>query len=148
MSQGSEVVKQLYERFGAGDLEGLRGILHPDIDWNAAEGYPAGGRYVGHDAVFNEYFPRSLGLYSDIRLEIEEIIDAGDTVVARGRYVGTLRETGAHVAVPFAHVWRTKGGQITWFQQYADTALFDRGLGLSRAGAPAAVTDTDKTGAG
>lgn len=148
MGQGSEVVTQLYERFRAGDLEGVRDVLHPDIDWNAAEGYPAGGRYVGHEAVFNEFFPRSLGLYSDLRLEIEEIIDAGSTVVARGRYVGTLRETGVHVAVPFAHVWRTEGGRITWFQQYADTALFDRGLGLSRAGASAAITHTRDTGAG
>ncbi len=137
MGHGTQVVEQLYERFHAGDLDGVRNLLHPDIEWNAAEGYPAGGRYIGHEAVFTDFFPRSVGLYSDLRLDIEELIDAGDTVVARGRYVGTLQKTGVPVAVAFAHVWRVAGGRITWFQQYADTALFDRGLGLSRAGSGA-----------
>ena len=77
--------------------------------------------------------PRSVGLYSDLRLDIEEIIDAGDTVVARGRYVGTLRATGVPVAVAFAHVWRIANDQIRWFEQYADTALFDRGLAPRRS---------------
>jgi ketosteroid isomerase-like protein len=59
-------------------------------------------------------------------VQIDEIVDAGDTIVAFGRYLGTYKATGRAQHAQMAHVWRIAGGRAVRFQQYADT------LGVAR----------------
>jgi hypothetical protein len=51
----------------------------------------------------------------------ERISDAGETVLAEGRYHGTVKATGKPVSAQFAHVWRFRDGKVIGFQQYTDT---------------------------
>jgi hypothetical protein len=50
-------------------------------------------------------------------------------VVARGRYNGAYRKTGARIDAQFAHVWTLGDGKILRFQQYTDTAQVARAMG-------------------
>jgi hypothetical protein len=59
----------------------------------------------------------------------EKLIDAGDTVVAEGRYKGTMKATGTPIDAQFAHVWRLREGRIIRFQQYTDTGQWARAAG-------------------
>ena len=54
----------------------------------------------------------------------EELLDAGDRVVALGHYNAKHRATGKEVRAQFAHVWSVRGGMVTSFQQYTDTKQF------------------------
>ena len=54
-------------------------------------------------------------------LEIGELLDAGDTVIALGHYTGTFKATGRAQRTQMAHVWRMRDGKACAFQQYANT---------------------------
>jgi ketosteroid isomerase-like protein len=60
---------------------------------------------------------------------VEEILDAGETVVVFGRYRGTYKTTGRAQNTQFAHVWRIANGQAVRFQQHADTLQVARVMG-------------------
>ena len=132
MSASTAVIDRMYRSFAAGDVATVLGSMSPDIVWNEAENFPYADRnpYVGPEAIATGVFGRIAADYDGFGLEIEELIDGGDTVVALGRYVGTFRSTGKPLRAQFAHVWRVAGGKVTRFQQYADTLQASRVAGL------------------
>ncbi len=122
-SSNLDVVRGIYDAFASGDVEGVLARFSPDIVWNEAESFPYadGNPYVGPQAVLEGVFARCVGEWDGFGVEVEEIIDAGDTVVALGRYVGTHKETGRAQRTQIAHVWRLADGVVVRFQQHADT---------------------------
>jgi ketosteroid isomerase-like protein len=59
----------------------------------------------------------------------EEILDAGDKVVSRGRYHGAYKKTGTKISAQFVHVWKLSDGKILRFQQYTDTLQVTKAMG-------------------
>lgn len=118
------LVDQWYVGVETRDWDLLRSIVHPEIEFIVADGFPAGGRYVGRGAVFDDFFPASFASWESFRPVVDEIFAADDSrATVRGRYVGRAAATGKDFDVPFAHLWRSRSGQLTWLQQYIDTAL-------------------------
>lgn len=125
MSQANvDLMKSLYDAFARGDAAAVLGGMDPGIVWNEAENFPYADRnpYVGPMAVAEGVFGRIAAEWDDFRVVPEELLDAGDTVVALGRYSGTYKATGKSINAQFVHVWRLSQGKVTRFQQYADTA--------------------------
>ncbi len=125
MSQANvDLMKSLYDAFARGDAAAVLGGMDPGIVWNEAENFPYADRnpYVGPVAVAGGVFGRIAAEWDDFRVVPEELLDAGDTVVALGRYSGTYKSTGKSINAQFVHVWRLSQGKVTRFQQYADTA--------------------------
>ena len=132
MSQENvELVRGIYEAFAAGDVGGVLGRMSPDMVWNEAENFPYadGNPYVGPEAVANGVFARCVSEWEGFAAVPEEFLDAGDTVVALGHYVGSHRATGKSVRAQLAHVWRLEGGKAKSFQQYTDTLQVARATG-------------------
>jgi len=127
------LIRGLYDGFAAGDVAAVLGAMSPDIVWNEAENFPYadGNPYVGPDAIAQGVFARCIGEWDGFTVTIDEILDAGDTVVALGRYSGTYKATGAPIDAQLAHVWRIEGGKAARFQQYADTAQVARATGAA-----------------
>ena len=50
-----------------------------------------------------------------------QVLDAGDTIIALGRYKGTYKATGKPQNTQLVHVWRIANGKAVRFQQFADT---------------------------
>jgi ketosteroid isomerase-like protein len=117
------LVQGMYDGFTVGDVGAVLGAMAPDIVWNEAENFPYADRnpYVGPQAIAEGVFARCIGEWDGFAVKIDEIVDAGDTVVAFGRYVGTCKATGKAMNAQLAHVWRIAGGKATRFQQYVDT---------------------------
>src|SRR4030095_3939968 len=87
-SQNLDGVKGAYEAFATGDVPGVLGFLSADIEWTEAEGFPYGGTYKGPNAVLEGVFMRLGTEWEGFAAVPEEFIDAGDTVVALGKYSG------------------------------------------------------------
>ena len=117
------LIRGLYDAFAAGDIGGVLGAMNPGMVWNEAENFPYadGNPYVGPEAVANGVFMRCATEWDGFAVQVAEIIDAGDTVVAFGRYAGVYKTTGEAMSPQMAHVWRIAGGQIVGFQQHVDT---------------------------
>lgn len=118
------LLKSLYEAFGRGDVPTVLAAMDPAIEWNEAENFPYADKnpYVGPAAIVEGVFARLVGEWDGFSVALEELLDAGDTVVATGRYGGAYKKTGIRIHSQFAHVWRLRGGKIVRFQQYTDTA--------------------------
>lgn len=125
------VVRGIYEAFAAGDVAAVVGALHPEIVWNEAEGGPLakGNPYVGPEAVVAGIFAPCATDWDGFSVTPEEFLNAGDTVVALGRYGGRHKATGLAHNTQMAHVWRIAGGKVVRFQQYADTRQLARVMG-------------------
>lgn len=132
MSQENvDVIRGLYNAFSAGDVPGVLGVMSPDIVWMEAENFPYadGNPYVGPQAVLEGVFARCIGEWDGFAVEIDEILDAGDTIVAFGRYTGTYKATGKPQNTQLVHVWRIEDGKIAAYQQHADTLQVARAMG-------------------
>jgi ketosteroid isomerase-like protein len=121
----SEIVKGLYQSFGAGDVPTVLGAMSADIEWREAEGNPYkmdGEPFVGPDAVLQGVFIRLGEEWERFIVSPRTFHDAGETVVVEVRYTGTYKATGRDLNAQACHVWKLENGKVKSFQQYADTA--------------------------
>src|SRR6201996_4606236 len=93
--QNVALIRGIYDAFASGDVPGLLGAMSPDIVWNEAENFPYADSnpYVGPMAVAQGVFARCGGEWNGFAAVPEEILDAGDTVVALGHYLGSYKAT-------------------------------------------------------
>ena len=124
MGSAAETVQKWYRLSAEGDVAGLKELAHPDIEFIVADGYPSGGRWVGRDVVFGEFFPKSSVHWKTWAAKVEEVFAAENgCVTVRGRYVGSTKDPEIELDVPFAHLWRVEGDQLVWMQSFTDTAI-------------------------
>jgi len=127
MSQETvQLIRGLYEAFGAGDVPTVLGKMHHDIEWREAENFIYADRnpYVGPQAVLDGVFMRLGSEWDRFTVTPEEWLDAGNQVVVLGIYTGTHKATGKAVRAQFAHVWAVRGARVLRFQEYTDTKQF------------------------
>jgi len=123
-----KAVQDLYEAFAKGDIPTVLGFLDASIAWTEAEGFPYGGTYNGPKAVLEGVFMRLGAEWDGFAAVPVEFIDAGDTIVALGKYSGAYKATGKSFQADFAHVWKIREGKAVRFVQYVDTVLVQRAL--------------------
>jgi ketosteroid isomerase-like protein len=122
------VVRRVYEAFASGDIPSVLGAFDERIEWREADNHPYadGNPYVGPEAVLRGVFARIAEEWDGFAATPEDVLDAGDTAVAYGHYTGTFKPTGRSVRAQFAHLFTLRGGKVVRFQQYTDTAQFQR----------------------
>lgn len=118
-----DFVSHVYGLFAQGDVPGVLDSMDPEIEWNEAENFPYadGNPYIGPQAVLDGVFLRLGSEWDYWILDVQEIIGAGDVVIACGRYKAKNKETGRVIDAQFAHFWGLREGKLAKFQQYADT---------------------------
>jgi ketosteroid isomerase-like protein len=134
MSQHNlDLIRAIYAALAAGDIPGVVSRMSPDIVWNEAESFPLADRnpYRGPDAILGGVFARLAAEWDGFAAVPEELLDAGDTIVALGRYRGTHRTTGQPLNAQMVHVWRVRDGKAAAFQQYVDTLHAARASGAA-----------------
>lgn len=124
--QSVDVIRELYNSFGRGDVPAVLSQMDQQIEWNEAENFIYADRnpYVGPQAVLEGVFMRLGSEWEGFSVKPEEWLDAGNHVVVLGTYGGRHKETGKEVRAQFAHVWGMRGDRIVRFQQYTDTKQF------------------------
>ena len=121
MSDNVTVVRELYRAFSEKDETALRQLLDTNVEWIQCSGFPGGGHHIGIEDVFEEVF-RTLGRdWKDWRVQVEEYLDAGKSVVALGHYAGMHSVTNRTMKAVFAHVYDVDNARITRFRQFTDT---------------------------
>lgn len=103
-----------------------RELIHSDIEWDVPEGYPAGGKYYGSRAVFEDYLPKLSAHFDSWNAKADQLLDAGDAIVGLGHYYGRVKGSEQEFAIPFAHIWWVCDGKIIKTQGYADTLTLHR----------------------
>jgi ketosteroid isomerase-like protein len=94
-----EIVRKLFAAFGSVNLDEfercfdeVREIVDPEVEWVAApQSLLASDEYRGYDGV-RRFWTQFLSAWEEYRVEAEELIDAGDKVVAVLRLSGRTNE--------------------------------------------------------
>lgn len=128
--ENKKTVEGMYAAFGRGDIPFVIGALDPDVEWWEAENFIYADRnpYIGPQAVLEGVFARIGAEWEWFTVTPKEVLDAGESVVGRGYYAGKYRQTGREVKAQFAHVFSFRNGKVAKFQQYTDTAQFQKAV--------------------
>ena len=111
-----EIVRGVYECWGRGDFRATADKVAPDFEWEQVHGVVEPGSHVGTDA--SRALRRIFEVYEDFRVEAEEYVDAGDTIVVVARARGTARGSGMHMDQRSAQAWTVRGGKPIRMEQY------------------------------
>lgn len=131
-----QVVKRFYRLYAIKDIASTMALFDPQAEMHPAENfiYATGKPFVGPEAIRNSIFTRVDSDWDGFTATTEEILGAGDVVIARGRYRGTFKATGTAIDAEFVHVFRFKDGKIAMWQSYTDTAQFKEAVGGQSVG--------------
>jgi ketosteroid isomerase-like protein len=114
-----ELVRRIYEWFLQGEIEQALAVLDPEIEWREPPESPGAGVYHGHDGVRRSYASWT-GNWADYRLEVEELIDAGDAVMARCRQRVRAKTSGVEIEQPLFGAWSLRDGTVVRMRMYHD----------------------------
>jgi ketosteroid isomerase-like protein len=136
MSQENvEIVRTLLDGFAHRQHERAFELYDPEIEWDASRmvvGLPdAAGVYHGHEGV-RAYWRNWLSAWSDLDFELQDVVDAGDEVVA---LIRNQRQWGRHSGIvtevqPYGLVFTIRDGKVVRWRAYPDqdSALEAAGL--------------------
>jgi ketosteroid isomerase-like protein len=88
-----EIMRQAAERLNAGDLDGFLELCAVDVEARDRPGAPDSEVHRGHAGVRAWWLKLTEGL-TDLSFKIDELPEAGDSVVMASRAVGRRRESG------------------------------------------------------
>jgi ketosteroid isomerase-like protein len=110
-----------YERDGiAGFLDHLETIADPEVAWREDPSWPDHAEVVGIDAIRTLMQERFESTEFDV--EVEELFERRDRVLALQRWTAQGRSSGASAALEVATVTRFAEGRITEVVFYLDRA--------------------------
>jgi len=137
MSQENvEIMCRAFEAFNRGGAEAAisEGFWSPELVWDLSPtGIPGLGVYRGYDEVRSFFaddwfqaFP-----FAEWEVEVDELIDNGDQVIAIARQRGRGKTSGAEAELGQAHIFTLRDGEVVRAVSYLDReqALKAAGLG-------------------
>jgi uncharacterized protein len=126
----TDTLKEGYEAFGRGDLDGATQNFADDIRWENPEApqIPNNGVTEGKDNV-KQLFADLGSYWESFSITPDEFIESGDTVVVLSHAEAKGKDTGTEVKLPWVHIWRFSDGKVTEVQALTDTALAANALG-------------------
>jgi uncharacterized protein len=136
--QNVELIRQLYAWFAAGEGEKAFAVYDPEVEWDA-RGAPwlqelgFDRTYRGHEGVrgaLRAWFEA----WESIEYRPEELVDAGDEVLAFVRITARGRVSGAEVTYEHPQLWTLRDGKVVRMRVFADRAEALRAVELEGTG--------------
>ena len=112
-----EVVRRAYEALEQTGMAGFLEFCTPEIEYRVRYDLPDAGTYHSHDGL------RALAtdwqnLFEEFRIKPDELIDAGDSVVAMMRISGRGATSGVDTGNPYAAVFSVREGKLWRIADY------------------------------
>jgi ketosteroid isomerase-like protein len=125
-----ELTRRAYEAFNRRDLEAFLAFVDPEVEFTTRYLEMEGdASYRGHDGV-RDWWRTLLGIFPDC-LEVLEVRDLGDKVIAPLRIRGHGLESGVPFEEMLWQVGEWHGGKVTWWRNCGSEAEALEAAGLS-----------------
>lgn len=125
-----ELVRRVFER-ARDDPTALWDIVDEEALWEVEmHDIPDGPPSYRGPAGVREFFRRWVGTFDDWNYELEEVIDAGESVVMHMRQWGRGKGSGVPVTDEFWQVWTLREGKIIHRTRHPDRAAALEAAGL------------------
>jgi tRNA nucleotidyltransferase (CCA-adding enzyme) len=116
-----EAIETLYRAFREKDYDAFLQVCTTDLEWIQNPGFPQGATYHGTEAVIEGVFKANDARWQTFSYQIEQMLDAGDTVIVVGKYIGRHRLTGRSLQAAATHIYDLTNGKVHRFRMFADT---------------------------
>lgn len=119
IEQNLETLRSAYDAYANKDIESFLALLDDEFEFRQSELVPWGGSYRGREGMIE--FLGTITAHVDSGVEVEEMVEAGEHVVAIGRSHGTVKSSGRPFDVRAVHVWKLRNGKLSSLDVYLDT---------------------------
>ena len=125
-----EIVRRLYVAQAHDDLDTIRELYDPNIVWDDVSGlWGDWGSRRGWKGI-REAFAIWFEAFEDVTFTAEDVLDAGEHVVAETRIRGRGRGSGLEVDQRITLVWTVSGGRVTRVGGYRERGEALEAMGL------------------
>ena len=130
MAGHTDILKERYQRFSQGDLEGALDLWSDDFVWEGGNSpdLPGAGRHEGKPEAV-KVLQEAVGAWDKFDLSADEFVEQGDTVVVLCHADVAKGDDAAQM--PVVHIWRFRGEEIIELQTLTDTLQSARMLGVA-----------------
>ena len=130
MGAKTDALRDRYERFGRGDIEGALDLWTDDFVWEGSNSpdLPGSGTHEGKQAAM-QVLQQAVGAWDEFELSADEFFENGDTVVVLGHT--DVKKGDNSAQVPVVHIWRWEGDEIKRLQILTDTYQTAQLLGVA-----------------
>jgi uncharacterized protein len=130
MAVSLDQVKEAYQAFSQGDIEGATSLWADDFVWDGPGDpeLPGGGVHEGKEEALR-VLQEAVGAWDEFTLSPDEFLQEGETIVVLGHQEGKKGDKSAKV--PVVHIWRTSGDEMKRLQLLTDTLQTARVLGVA-----------------
>jgi ketosteroid isomerase-like protein len=129
-SENVEVVRTAMESFNLDGVEAIADQISPDFETTTPPSLSVEpDTYRGPDGV-RRWFDAWEGTMDEVRFDVDELIDAGDRVIAVSRMVARSHTSGIEVEQAVALVWTLRDGRAVRLDPYATREEAVRAAGL------------------
>jgi ketosteroid isomerase-like protein len=104
-------VRAIYHYWREGDFQSEADLYDTHAVLIQGPGFPDKGAHYGLEGI-RRYMRGFLEAWEHITIDADELIDAGDSVVASIVQVGTGQESGASAEFRYFHVWTFRGDKV------------------------------------
>lgn len=125
----------MIEAGSAGDFDGLLALHDPDWEGFIPDDVPVAGTYHGLDGV-RAFVQEWLEAWEEFRIEPEDFIESGDTVIVVVRYWGRGRGSGVEVHDRWVYLYKLRDEKIVRWRLYGDLNEALDAAGLSQLPGP------------
>jgi ketosteroid isomerase-like protein len=120
-----QLVEKGYDAWNSGDRTWVLDHMSPEVEWITPEDDPDPGTYRGYEGVEN-YWAQWRAAVGQLNFKIEEMIDAGETVVVVARRQGKGEHSGLEISDRVIQVYDFEDEKCIRVREY-----YDRSAALS-----------------
>ena len=102
-----------------GALDDWLSFFSEDIVWEAVEDAPDAGTYRGHDGI-RGYLEDWLDTVDGPRMDVRELTEVGDCIVADVRFTARVKGTDNEMAFDYSQVGLIEDGKIIHIKEFRE----------------------------
>jgi ketosteroid isomerase-like protein len=124
-----EIVRRLAAAFNARDVEAFVSDLDPEAEIHSIRAQLEGRPYEGHEGA-RRMFADFEEDWEYVQVEIDDLRDAGDTIVAVGQLRSRGRASRVDLDVAIGFLWRLRNGKVVYARVFSEPSDALREAGL------------------
>jgi len=127
-----DVVRGLMAALNGRDVDAMvKTFYSPEAEFTPALQAALEGTVYRGSREIRAYYDELYGVWDELRVEVEDLRDLGDTVLGTGRVMARGRSSGVSLDRAWTFAFKLVDGKVVWHRNFLDHADALEALGLA-----------------